>query len=146
MPVVMASLIDVNVLIALLHARHTKSVQAVNWLERQAEPEAVLICRVVQMGALRILTNPKVMKNDAMSAGIFWRGWDSVLQDERFALVKEPETFEPVWRELTSKLPAGTSAETDAYLAALALAGDWQLATFDQGFTRFPKLALELIG
>lgn len=141
----MASLIDVNVLIALLHARHTKSVQAVNWLERQDERESVLICRIVQMGALRILTNPKVMKKDAMSAGVFWRGWDTVLQDERFALVKEPESFETVWRELTGKLPAGTSAETDAYLAAFSLAGDWKLATFDQGFARFPNIAIELL-
>lgn len=141
----MASLIDVNVLIALLHARHRHSPQAVAWLDRQDEIASVLICRVVQMGALRILTHPTVMKKDAMNAGTFWRGWDAVAQDERFAWADEPEIFETVWRELTGKLPAGTSAETDAYLAALSLAGAWKLATFDQGFTRFPNLDLELI-
>ena len=141
----MASLIDVNVLIALLHARHRHSPQAVAWLDRQDETGSVLICRVVQMGALRILTNPKVMKKDAMTAAAFWQGWDVAVQDERFAWTDEPERFETVWRELTGRLTAGTSAETDTYLAALSLAGAWKLATFDQGFTRFPNVDLELI-
>jgi predicted nucleic acid-binding protein len=35
-------------------------------------------------------------------------------------------------------IPRGSTAETDAYLAAFALAADIDVATFDRGMTRFP--------
>lgn len=54
----MAFLADVNFLVALLHARHTASPIANAWLDEQDEPACVAVCRVAQMGALRVLTNP----------------------------------------------------------------------------------------
>src|SRR5688500_13635584 len=93
---VMAFLCDVNVLVALLHARHTHSARAIAWLNRQGEPGSVLICRVAQMGALRVLTNPLWLKEDVMSATEFWKGWDVLQGDDRFAMVSEPEELEAV--------------------------------------------------
>jgi len=52
----MGALVDVNVLVALMHARHVHSAPAVNWVAVQEEPGAIAICRASQMGALRILT------------------------------------------------------------------------------------------
>ncbi len=140
----MSALIDVNVLVALMHARDRHSRNAVTWVEEATEPGAIAICRVVQMGTLRILTSSAIMREDTLTATEFWGGWDRVVADDRFGQVAEPSTLDPVWRSLTSGLPRG-SAGTDAYLAAFAIAGTHRLTTFDQGFRRFPELDLEVL-
>jgi toxin-antitoxin system PIN domain toxin len=139
----MAGLLDVNVLIALLHERHQNSVDAVRWLQRQT-PRSVLVCRVAQMGALRILTNAGIMKEDVVTATEFWDGWERLIGDERFSFAGEPVDFEDVWRETTRTLPKGESAGTDTYFAAFARAGGWSLISFDQGLSRFAGLRTEL--
>ena len=72
----MAWLGVVNVLLTLLHA--PCFLGPAIWLEEQNELKSVLICRVAQMGALRILTNPRWLKDDVMSDAEFWRGWDTL--------------------------------------------------------------------
>jgi toxin-antitoxin system PIN domain toxin len=141
----MVSLCDVNVLVALLHERHTHSTRAVAWLDEQNEPESVLICRVAQMGALRVLTNSLWLKEDVMSAAEFWRGWDVLRRDNRFAMVSEPEDLEAAWRRITKPFPKGQTAETDAYFAAFASSTGFRLVTFDRGFRRFSNINVEIL-
>ena len=138
----MAALVDVNVLVALMHARHVHSARAVRWLAGQDEPGAVAVCRVSQMGALRILTHPAAMKDEVKSASEFWDGWDRMIEDDRFALIGEPAGLETAWRALTAALSRGKTAETDCYLAAFAIAGKHSLVSFDRGLRRFTGLAL----
>ncbi|MCX6360032.1 MAG: hypothetical protein NT029_09505 [Armatimonadetes bacterium] len=76
----------------------------------------------------------------------FWRGWDEALTDERLVRVPEPPGLTGRWRALCAALPAGACADTDVYLAALAVAGDFTLVTFDHGFARFAGLQTELFG
>jgi toxin-antitoxin system PIN domain toxin len=133
----MAYLADVNFLVALLHARHAHSERAIGWLEGQPVPVTILLCRVVQMGVLRVLTNRAWMKEDAQSAAAVWRAWDLLLSDDRFVAIEEPQGFEAEWRRLTESLPPGRCAETDAYLAAFARAGGHRILTFDRDFRRF---------
>jgi len=141
----MASLVDVNLLLALLHERHAFSAKAVAWLDEQSGSGSVAICRIVQMGVLRILTRPSIMKDDLLTPSEFWQGWSVLMADARFFIVSEPTQLESVWRELTVSLPRGQCAETDAYLAAFAQAGGYSMATFDKGFQRYPDLDLELL-
>lgn len=138
----MGVLVDVNVLVALMHARHMHSARAVRWLAGHDEPGAVVVCRVSQMGALRILTHPSAMKDEVKSASEFWDGWQRLMEDDRFALVGEPTGLENAWRALTAALPRGKPAETDCYLAAFAIAGRHSLVSFDRGLRRFPGLNL----
>lgn len=138
----MGALVDVNVLVALMHARHMHSARAVRWLAGHDEPGAVVVCRVSQMGALRILTHPSAMKDEVKSASEFWDGWQRLMEDDRFALVGEPTGLENAWRALTAALPRGKPAETDCYLAAFAIAGRHSLVSFDRGLRRFPGLNL----
>jgi toxin-antitoxin system PIN domain toxin len=138
----MAALVDVNVLVALMHARHVHSAAAVRWLGGLDDPGAVAVCRVAQMGALRILTHPSAMKDEAMSAAEFWDGWDRLMGDERFRLVGEPAGLQAAWRALSAALPKGKPAETDCYLAAFAVAGRHRLVSFDRGLRRFAGLDL----
>ena len=139
----MAGLIDVNVLIALLHERHRHSADAVRWLGRQIAG-SILVCRVAQMGALRVLTQAVVMKEDVVSAVEFWQGWERLAADERFSFVEEPLALEETWREITHGFAKGRSAGTDTYLAAFARAGGWPLVTFDRGIAEFVGLQTEI--
>jgi len=136
----MAALVDVNVLVALMHARHVHSGPAVRWLDRIDGAGAVAVCRVSQMGALRILTHPSAMKDEVKSATEFWNGWDQLIEDERFLLVGEPAGLQDAWRALTAALPRGKPAETDCYLAGFAIAGKYRLVSFDRGLRRFAGL------
>lgn len=138
----MAALVDVNVLVALMHARHVHSAPAVRWLAGQSEPGGVAVCRVSQMGALRILTHPSAMKDEVKNASEFWGGWERLIQDDRFGMVGEPAGLETAWRALSSALARGKPAETDCYLAAFAISGKHSLVSFDRGLRRFTGLDL----
>lgn len=139
----MAALLDVNMLVALLHGGHPHSEIATRWLETQVETGSVLVCRVTQMGALRILTKPSIMRENVLTPRSFWRGWELAMSDDRLRFEAEPPGLDAVWRTLTESLPEGSSAETDAYLAAFAISGGWTLCTLDRGFRRFPGLTAE---
>ena len=141
----MGALVDVNVLVALLHARHAHSGLAVAWLESQDEARAIAICRVSQMGALRILTHPSVMKDDVKTAAEFWRGWTKLIGDDRFSQVDEPPELEHAWRTVTAPFHRGRVAETDAYLAAFAIAGKHRIVSFDRGMNRFAGVDAEIL-
>lgn len=142
----MAYLADTNFLIALLHARHAFSERAVAWEDSLDEPSSVLLCRVAQMGALRILTNPAWLKEDVLAAAAIWDAWDLLLTDSRFSQVQEPARLEEEWRLLTEAYEVGRCAETDSYFAAFARAGGHRLLTFDRGFRQFEGLDVEILG
>lgn len=137
-------LADVNFLVALLDEKHKFSERAVRWLELQNSPQSVLLCRVAQMGALRVLTNAAWLKDEVFSAAEIWHALDFLLTDERFARVPEPTGLEATWRQLTYPVERGRSAETDSYLAAFALAGEYRMLTFDRGFLDFEGLEVEI--
>ena len=141
----MASLVDVNVLVAILHARHRHSEAAIRWVAAQESESSVLVCRLAQMGALRLLTQSALMKEDVLSAPAFWKGWDRLMEDSRFTFAEEPDAFEETWREVTRHVPRGRCVETDAYFASFARAGGWRLASFDRGLTRFKGVQLEFL-
>lgn len=116
-----------------------------SWLETVGERESVLVCRVVQLGALRILTKPSIMREETLSAEELWNGWERVLADERFREEPEPAGLVTTWRAMTRRLPRNSCADTDAYLAAFAVAGGWTLCTFDKGFARYRQLQVQLL-
>jgi toxin-antitoxin system PIN domain toxin len=141
----LAYLADANVLIALLHPRHSLSRSAVAWLDKQQDPRSILLCRVAQMAVLRILTNPAWLREDVQPAAAVWDAWDLLLTDNRFAEVEEPVRLEEEWRLLTQALPTGRCAETDTYLAAFARSGGYRLLTFDRTFRRLDGIDVEIL-
>jgi len=145
MPPVTASLCDVNVLLALLHERHAHSARAARWLDSVREAGSVLVCRVAHLGTLRLLTSPRIMREDAVEPAAAWAAWETLLSDERFAFAAEPAGMEVTWRDLCSRLRPGATVGTDVYLAAFALAADCRLVTFDTEFRRFQNLACRIL-
>ena len=130
---------DVNFWLALCFQAHQHHASANTWIQ-SAFPRSCCMCRVTQMAFLRLATNPKVFPNDALFLPDAWRAYDEMISDERVVFAEEPVDLELAWRTLTQSKTFSPNVWTDAYLAAFAQAADFELVTFDQGFSQFRDL------
>ena len=128
---------DVNVWIALAYEGHQHHVSAIDWFDRLSG-EPVHFCRLTQLGLLRLLTHPSVMRDDVRSQAQAWRTYDSFLKDERvsFHAEADPEQIDYAFRNLTSSGHSLSQQWPDAYLAAFARVAGLTLVTFDRGLRR----------
>ncbi len=139
------ALCDVNVLLALLTNAHSKNVEATRWFEQQPAG-GVKICRATQLGLLRLLNNPSVMKDDVQNGAECWDIWKQLLKDHRIRFVAtEPAGIEKAFMQLTATKSYAHAIWPDAYLAAFAIAGNLTLATFDKGFSQYKGLKLDTL-
>ena len=137
-------LVDVNIVLALLVAQHEHHNSAAAWFEKLFAGES-LLCRFVQLGVVRLLSNATVMRNDALSPVAAWNLLQTLLEDERIDFVAEPPGLDSaVPPLLTYRVPTGKLV-SDAYLAAFAIRGGFRLTTLDAGFTQFRGLDVELL-
>jgi uncharacterized protein len=125
----MISLPDVNVWIALAIAEHIHHAAAQAWLD--TSQEAVVFCRVTQMGFLRILTNQHALGSDALSPAQAWGAFDAFLKNSRISVSEEPRGLDDHWRNSTMREKHGSNWWTDTYLASFAFAAGFTLVTFD---------------
>jgi predicted nucleic acid-binding protein len=58
------------------------------------------------------------------------------------AWAEEPPGLEPIWKGLAGGSAASPKLWMDAYLAAFAMAGEYQLVTTDKAFKQFKSLDL----
>ncbi len=136
----MAVLPDINVLLPLAYDGHTHHAAALAWLGSIQQDGDIILCRLNQLGLLRLLNNPVAMGQDVQGGSEVWNAWDAFLADERFRFSHEPEGFEVQLRSLTSTFAHQPKRWQDACLAAFAIAADVELVTFDVGFRAFPGL------
>jgi uncharacterized protein len=137
-------LLDVNVWVAIVVEVHPLHQVAVDWFAAQ-EPGSLILCRVTQLGLLRLLCNPRVTQPPLTPAEA-WQAERGLRLDSRVVFEAEPEDLQELWRGLTNPLRAiSTNAWTDAYLAAFAIARDYRLTTFDAGMSRWSQLSVELL-
>jgi uncharacterized protein len=66
--------------------------------------------------------------------------------DDRITFAPEPDGIDPVWRGFAARSTSSPKLWMDAYLAAFALAGHHELATFDAGFRQFAGLTVRVPG
>ena len=69
-----------------------------------------------------------------------WRIYDELLSDDRIGLAEEPDLIEKQLRKFSQRQTFSTNVWTDAYLAAFAVAADFEMVTFDKGFAQFKNL------
>jgi toxin-antitoxin system PIN domain toxin len=141
----MATLCDVNCLLAFCYDRHVHHINAITWLEAQDEL-SVVICRITQLSLLQLLTNASVMGNDVCNLEQAWTIYDTLMGDERFDFSTEPMDLEQYLRRYTSGGRVSPKLWQDAYLAAFARATKLHLVTFDGGFQQYEGLRLTLLG
>ena len=127
---------DVNVWVALAFDHHGHHGSALTWVNAVGS-EALAFCRMTQQGLLRLATNGRVMGTHVLTLAEAWALYDQISADSRVMFVPEPPGVESRWRQLTQANQPSTHVWADAYLAAFAFAGDYEIVTFDQGFAQF---------
>lgn len=140
----MTFLLDVNVWLALVVAEHTHASRARDWAE-SAKNDEFALCRVTQMGLLRLLTNRHVMGEDVLPEDGAWRAFDRLISEPNIFFAAEPPALDRMWRGLTPS-HSGSNFWTDTYLAAFAQVSGYTLVTFDRGFSRYKNLRLKIPG
>jgi len=127
----MRSLLDVNVLIALLDADHSLHQSAMTWFDRHAAA-GWASCPITQNGCIRIMSHPAYPNALPVRA---------VLERLQAAAAESVHEF---WADDVSLLVAGTVDAarihgprqlTDVYLLALAVRHGGRFVTFDASVT-----------
>jgi len=138
---------DVNVWLALAYRGHQHHPTASAWFER-LEAEHAVFCRFTQLGFLRLLTHPAVMRDEVKSQQEAWKVYDQLLRDARvaFYLETQPERVEAALRTLTGSSRFGHQQWPDAYLAAFAGVSGLTLVTLDKALARLAGRECLLLG
>jgi toxin-antitoxin system PIN domain toxin len=135
---------DINVWLALVFDAHVHHPSALAWLNSLSD-ETAFFCRLTHQGFLRLANNPKVFPADAVAADQAWQLYDTTLSDSRVAFAAEPAGLETAWRRLTQGRPFTPKLWNDAYLAAFAEAGGFEVVTFDRAFTQYQGVACNVL-
>ena len=135
---------DVNVWLALVFDTHAHHPAALTWINGLSAQTACF-CRLTQQGFLRLANNPKAFPNDAVATTTAWQLYDTTLSDPRVAFVEEPTGLEITWRRLTLGRAFSPRLWNDAYLAAFANVGGYEIVTFDQGFKQFTGVSATVL-
>jgi uncharacterized protein len=144
----MSSLLDVNVCLALSLAGHQHHNQAIDWYNSLEGREAVIICRPVQLGMLRLLTTQAMTSAyslKALSNAAAWQvlmGW---MTRSNVIFQQESESIEAEWKNFATRSSASPKLWMDAYLAAFAKDADLTLVTTDKAFLQFKGCRVQLL-
>lgn len=136
----MPDLLDVSVWLPLSAPDHVHHGRALRyWQEESAEELA--FCRITVLGLLRHLTNPRILRDRVLDAAAAWKALETWLAVPRVRLIDEPLGVDELLRDWSVSLDIRGGAWTDAYLAAVAVAGGCRMVAFDGDFGRYPGLS-----
>lgn len=134
-------LLDVGVWLAAAWSGHLHHAATASWFGGQDDD--LRLCRVTQMGLLRLLSNPAVMGDDVLRRADAWRVIDRFRGDDRVHWSGEPAELEQAWRAMSARDDNSHRLWTDDYLAAFAQAADLSLVTLDRRCVqRYPSIAV----
>jgi toxin-antitoxin system PIN domain toxin len=136
---------DINVWLALAFPSHMHHNPARAWFDNSSANRPCHFCRYTQMGFLRLANNPRVFLQAALTQDQAWAAYDHFFSSSQVGFANEPSTVEATWRQFAQGLRFAPTLWNDAYLAAFALAGGYEVVTYDQGFAQFPGLAVTLL-
>jgi uncharacterized protein len=135
-------LADVGVWLAAIWGRHAQHRIARSWFEAQSDE--MILCRVTQLSLLRLISNPAIMREDAVTRSKAWRIVDQLRSDDRVLWAEEPDELEAVFRAISARNDQSHKLWTDDYLAAFAQASGASLATLDSKLkNRYPSVQVD---
>jgi predicted nucleic acid-binding protein len=85
------------------------------------------------------------MGDDTVTLKRAWELFDSMNSDPKINFTSEPAGFEVQWRAFTQANTFSQNVWSDAYLAAFAKCGNYELVTLDQGFRQYPGLSVTIL-
>jgi uncharacterized protein len=135
---------DINFWVALAFQSHEHHASAKAWMQ-SASGQSCCVCRLTQLGFLRLSTNRKIFPLDALPMNEAWRIYDELLTDHRVVYAEEPDDIEVVWRSFTQHQTFSPKVWNDAYLAAFAQAADFEVVTFDKGFAQYKSVRCTIL-
>ena len=142
-------LVDSSVWFALAVDLHVHHSIAATWFGTVNTPRAVCFCRSTQLSFLRLLTTTASFSrygSPALTNDRAWGVYNAFLADERVHFVSsEPASLASRWKLFAGRDTPSPNVWMDAYLAAFAWAGGYQLVTLDRGFRQFEGLDLLLL-
>jgi uncharacterized protein len=141
-----ACLVDVNVLVPVLLPQHPAYGAAHAWL--MGRPAEAPACWAVptQLGVLRLLSQPRVMGDAALTPERALQTWDNLVRAAGLqAITSTPPAHTQHLRKLVAGRAISANLWTDAWLAAMALSLDSEMVSFDRGFRSFEGLHLTLL-
>jgi len=136
---------DINVWLALAFPAHVHHPAAQAWFGAIPAGRPCHFCRLSQIGFLRLANNPKVFAAAALPQDQAWKLYDLFLANPGVGFAVEPVGLEAAWRSFAQASQFAPNAWADAYLAAFAIAGGYELVTFDKGFTRYTGLSVTVL-
>lgn len=142
-------LCDTNVWLALALSGHVHHEASRAWLDSIDEPDVIHFCRATQQSFLRLLTNRVVLGaygRPPLTNDEAWSAYEAFLGDDRIVLTEgEPEGLQAQWKIFSLRAAAAPKVWMDAYLAAFAVIGGFELVTTDRDFTQYDGLRLQLL-
>ncbi len=139
------TLADSNIWLSLLLSKHEFHGATRAWFTDRNSPGPTLFCRATQQSFLRLLTTREVFSPygiPPLTNEGAWSAYESFIADMRISWVEEPAGVESLWKELAGRPHSSPKLWADAYLAAFAMTGGYQLVTTDKGFKQFQGLDL----
>lgn len=119
------------------------------WLDTINAPGVIHFCRATQQSLLRLLTNRTVLGaygSPPLTNREAWAAYAAFLDDDRIVLAgAEPDGLEAQWRAFAVRQSPAPKVWMDAYLAAFALTGGFELVTTDTAFTQYGGIELRLL-
>jgi toxin-antitoxin system PIN domain toxin len=138
-------LADVNVLLALADTQHKSHRKVCHWFDLLPRGSNLLVCRVAQLGLIRLITSDVVMQGNALTMREAWAFYGRFLQAPSVCFVDEPIGLQASWLKFSMAFGKATKRVADAYLAGFALAGGHSFVTLDKGFRNFEELDLVML-
>jgi toxin-antitoxin system PIN domain toxin len=132
---------DLNLWLALAWSGHPHHATACRYWEEQAA-HTVVFTTVTALGLVRLLSQPRVMGEAALSLGQASAVQTAFLEQPGVRLVDDAAASWPVFRQLLSRGTWPVQFCTDVHLAAIAISAGWRLVSFDRDFGRLNGLAL----
>jgi len=136
----MPKFLDVNVWLPLVWNGHVATRAAHAWAS--ATTEDLVMCRVTELALLRHLTNPAIMGNDVLTNVAAARLVRALQSQDAVLRAADPPGIESVFPSVGETSRADRNRWTDAYLAAFAIAGSFELVTFDRDFKSYESCGL----
>ena len=136
-----ADLPDLNVWLALASPMHQHHSSAVAYWEEQASQQ-VLFCTVTALGLVRLVMQPKVMGDAALTAADASALLDQFVQQPGVSHAQPSSEGWDVFHGFMRQADLSPRLCTDAHLAALAITNQWRLVSFDRDFQSFCGLNL----
>ena len=126
------------------HAEHDEAHvahgAATAWVASQKKD--LCLCRVTQLALLRHLCNPAIMGEAVLTNQEAVDVVSGLVASPGVKICADPKELDAIFPSLGKSGRLERNRWTDAYLAAFAISGQYQLIKFDRGFERYEELGL----